>query len=195
MSAPYGDCNELCMLQLASPVSGMPCTNATALPCWLSHLQWLNSTLASSTTRWKFVAGHHPIDAENMKHLAPSLAAYGAQAYLAGHVHNMQHFFEEGATVNYFISGAGAFASAVAQRAAQLPAAAAQGGRTHLPRPIAHPFGGKWAAGGGWVGDGPGFLSLSLDGVTATAKFVLHNGSVVYSSTFSAATNFTKAAP
>ena len=64
MSAPYGDCNELCMLQLAQ----LGCTNATeregAPTCFLEHVRWLNATLAALTTKWKFVAAHHPIDQE-----------------------------------------------------------------------------------------------------------------------------------
>ncbi len=57
MKAPYGDCNENCMLQLANNTVGMPCTEATSLECWLSHVAWLNETLAAVTTKWKFVAG------------------------------------------------------------------------------------------------------------------------------------------
>ena len=179
MSKPYGDCNELCMLQLANLTEGMPCTNATALPCWLSHVSWLNDTLAAATTTWKFVAGHHPISDENMRYMAPSLDHYGVQAYLAGHVHNLQHYFEKTSPVNYFISGAGAFTSTAAMAAAKQAAPAVVVGATHLPRSIPHPSGKPWSA--SWLGDGPGHLAISIDGATALAQFVHYNGTVIYS--------------
>ena len=130
MSAPYGDCNELCMIQLAE----LGCTNATEAEgkphCFLEHVQWLNETLAGLTTRWKFVAAHHPIDQENVKFVVPALKAHGVQAMFAGHIHNLQH--NTGADgVHYFISGAGAFASALASDGV---AAIRSTDSTHTPR-------------------------------------------------------------
>lgn len=185
MSAPYGDCNENCMLQLANISArggGMSCTNATSVPCWESHVEWLNATLAGLTTKWKFVAGHHPITDEHMPLMAPSLGFHGVQAYLAGHVHNLQHAVATKGTpkpVNYFISGAGAFGSV-----AELEAAAAGlgSGRTHLPRSVSLP--GEAAP--EFEGNGPGFLSFTIDGDTAFASFILYNGTVVYSTNFTA---------
>ena len=111
MSAPYGDCNELCMVQLAA----LGCTNSSELPaapqCMLAHVAWLNRTLAALTTKWKFVALHHPIDEGNLHFVVPALSAHGVQAIFAGHIHNMQHNIGADG-VHYFISGAGAFASA-----------------------------------------------------------------------------------
>jgi len=186
MSAPYGDCNENCMLQLANLTDGMPCTNTTSLPCWLSHMGWLNATLAKVTTKWRFVAGHHPITDEHMPYMMPSLNAFGVQAYLAGHVHNLQHLQEKNSRVNYFISGAGAFGSAFEKDAALL--LKAQGvklGTTHQPRTLPHPHGKAWD-GANWVGNGPGFLSITLDGEVATGRFFNHEGAMVYNTTFSA---------
>ena len=184
MTAPYGDCNALCAAQLANLTQGQPCTAATALPCWLSHVAWLNETLAGVTTKWKFVAGHHPIDDEHMPYMAPALNAHGVQAYFAGHVHNLQHVSEKGSPVNYFVSGAGAFGSAHEREAALLQAQ--QGivlGETHKPRGIRHPAGRAWDA-ANWVGAGPGFLAVALLGDVAEAKFVRYDGTVLYNTTF-----------
>ena len=183
MKAPYGDCNENCMLQLANLTDGMPCTEATSLPCWLSHVAWLNATLAGLTTKWKFVAGHHPIDDEHMPYMMPALNAHGVQAYLAGHVHNLQHAAEKGSLVNYFISGAGAFGTAFELEASRLQAQGVALGTTHRPRSITHPEGREWSA-ANWVANGPGFLAIELDGDVAKAQFIYHNGSVIYTTTF-----------
>ncbi len=185
MKAPYGDCNENCMLQLANNTVGMPCTEETALPCWLSHVAWLNETLAGVTTKWKFVAGHHPIDDENMHYMMPALNAHGVQAYFAGHVHNLQHVAEKGSLVNYFISGAGAFGTAYEMEAARLAEQGVALGTTHKPRALIHPEGRAWSA-ANWVGTGPGFLNIVLDGDVAYASFYHHNGSVIYTSNFTA---------
>ena len=185
MTAPYGDCNENCMLQLANISArggGVSCTAATAVACWESHLAWLNATLAAATTKWKFVAGHHPITDEHMPLMAPSLGAHGVQAYLAGHVHNLQHAVATKGTpkpVNYFISGAGAFGSVAELQAA---AGGLGSGRTHLPRSVTLP--GEAAP--AFEGNGPGFLSITLDGDTARAAFVLYNGTIAYATTFAA---------
>ena len=186
MAAPYGDCNENCMLQLANISArggGADCTRATAVACWESHLGWLNATLAGLTTKWRFVAGHHPITDENMPLMAPSLGAHGVQAYFAGHVHNLQHAVGTKGTpkpVQYFISGAGAFGSVAELEAAA--AAAVGGGRTHLPRSVALP--GEAAP--EFEGAGPGCLALTLDGDMALATFILYNGSVAYRTNFTA---------
>ena len=185
MKAPYGDCNELCMLQLANLTDGVPCTYNTSLPCWLSHVAWLNSTLAAVTTKWKFVAGHHPISDEHMPYMEPALNAHGVQAYLAGHVHDFQHVAEKNSAVNYFISGAGAFSSAFEKDAAELAAQGVTLGQTHKPRKISHPRGKVWDR-ANWSGPGPGFLSITLDGSVATASFVNYLGAVMYNTTFSA---------
>jgi hypothetical protein len=160
----------------------MSCTNATSVPCWESHLLWLNQTLAGITTKWKFVAGHHPITDEHMPSLVPSLVAYGVQAYLAGHVHNLQHTVSTKTPrpVQYFISGAGAFGSVKELESAA--AGALGSGRTHVPRSVVLPGEAPPA----FEGNGPGFLSITLDGHTASAAFTVFNGTVVYKTSFSA---------
>jgi hypothetical protein len=170
MTAPYGDCTELCAVQLAE----VGCTNTTDVPCFLDHVAWLNETLAGITTKWKFVAGHHPIDAENMKLMEPALKAHGVQAYFAGHVHNLQHAVGKDG-INYFISGAGAFVHG--RRLGAAGDAAVGSGTTHRSRPITHPRGEAWEA--SWLGDGPGFLSVDVNGTVTTARFFV-NASVVY---------------
>jgi tartrate-resistant acid phosphatase type 5 len=80
--------------------------------------QWkfIDSTLAASTAKWKFAAGHHPVYSSNPTHgdspeliakLKPILEKYHAQAYFCGHDHDLQHQRPKGSTVDYFVSGAG----------------------------------------------------------------------------------------
>lgn len=173
MTAPYGDCTELCAVQLAE----VGCTAANALPCFLEHVAWLNSTLAATTTTWKIVVGHHPISDEHMKYAAPALAAHGVQAYLAGHVHNLQH--ETGADgVEYFISGAGGFTHAL-----DAPAGVAVGA-SHAPRRAACAAGSACAPSvNNFFANGPGFLAVSVDGAAAAFAFVHANGTVLYNYT------------
>jgi hypothetical protein len=184
MSAPYGDCNELCMIQLAA----VGCTNATEVPsapaCLLAHAAWLNATLAALTTRWKLVALHHPIDEGNLHFLVPAFRAHGVQAVFAGHIHNMQHNLGADG-VQYFISGAGAFASAAAEG---VPAVRAGAG-SHAPRPLTCTAGSPCAPlRAGFFADGPGFLSVSVGTDAVAASFIHHNGTtlttVVFNSTF-----------
>lgn len=195
MSAPYGDCNELCMEQLAQ----VGCTNSSALACWLDHVAWLNSTLQSITTTWKIVAGHHPISQENVKYLTPALAAHGVQAYLAGHVHNLQH--NTGADgVEYFVSGAGAFDSALhhthadgsSHKAEDMVPKGLTLGRSHMPlAPLQCPVGTPcYPMANYFFANGPGFLTLDIDNTaakpTTRAQFHHANGTVLYDYSFTA---------
>ena len=93
---------------------------------WDRDLQtaWLDSTLATSDAAWKIVVGHHPIyvgsirytdNARLIERIVPILEARGAQAYFAGHDHNLQHHRPEGANVDYFVSGAGSLTREVLQ--------------------------------------------------------------------------------
>lgn len=76
------------------------------------QLAWLRNALARSTARWKIVVGHHPIYSGAhgdspilIARVAPLLEAFGVQAYLHGHDHDLQHI-RRGA-VDYICSGAG----------------------------------------------------------------------------------------
>ena len=95
----------------------------------------------------------------------------------------LQHVAEKGAATNFFISGAGAFGTAYEMEVARLRAQGVVLGETHKPRGIKHPEGREWD-GANWGADGPGFLSITLDGDLATAQFVYHNGTVIYSAQF-----------
>lgn len=144
--------------------------------------------------------------------MVPSLAAHGVQAYFAGHVHNLQH--SVGADgVNYFVSGAGAFSSLDHAAAPTLDAGAhaAAGvhrhagdaahhdflpddvrvGTSHKPRPVACAPGSACAPStNAFIANGPGFLALSVDNAasppTTTASFLHANGTVLYTTTFTA---------
>ena len=77
--------------------------------------EWLLNTLRSSDARWKFVIGHHPLYSSGKRRdetqsvassLLPLLEKGGADAYLCGHEHQLEHdVFPSG--LHQFISGAG----------------------------------------------------------------------------------------
>lgn len=78
-----------------------------------AQIAWLEEALRRSTAPWKIVVGHHPIysgdhgdSAELIAHVAPLLEAYGVQAYINGHDHNLQHIRR--GRVDYICTGAGA---------------------------------------------------------------------------------------
>lgn len=79
-----------------------------------AQLRWLERTLSASTATWRIVVGHHPVytatggsrdTAELIDQLEPLLVRYRVQAYLCGHVHNLQETDVGG--VRYVTSGAG----------------------------------------------------------------------------------------
>lgn len=81
---------------------------------WTPQLNWLQSTLAATTTDWIIVAGHHPnywIDKYSYPYVVDIFSQYNVAAYYCGHVHDMEHFNVYGYNTDYFISGAGSLAS------------------------------------------------------------------------------------
>lgn len=81
------------------------------------QLAWLEGELKKSTAVWKVVYGHHPFKSdgehgddpytEKLRNLLlPVLKAGGADVYIAGHDHDMQHLKPEG-NLHLFISGGG----------------------------------------------------------------------------------------
>lgn len=77
------------------------------------QLMWLERVLASCTSDWKIVVGHHPIfssgrhgpSATLAHHVRPLLERYGVQAYFNGHDHDLEHLQFNG--VDYICSGSG----------------------------------------------------------------------------------------
>ncbi len=82
-----------------------------------AELEWLESTLAASTAKWKVVMGHHPIYADTDKNdsertdlqrrVQPLLDKYGVDAYICGHIHNFQHIQAKDSKVQYFVNTSG----------------------------------------------------------------------------------------
>jgi hypothetical protein len=80
-----------------------------------AQLRWLESELAKSKARWKFVVGHHHIysggkrttQVELEQAIVPLLAKYGVQAYINGHEHDLQVIRRPGGSVTYLVSGTG----------------------------------------------------------------------------------------
>ena len=84
-------------------------SQAPSLAQWL----WLEEELNRSTARWKIVYGHHPIYSHGVHGDTPYLVRdllpilrNRADAYFAGHDHDLQHLKPEDG-VHFFISGGG----------------------------------------------------------------------------------------
>ncbi|MEL6250707.1 MAG: metallophosphoesterase [Bacteroidota bacterium] len=78
--------------------------------------RWLEKVLGESKADWKLIFGHHPLYTGGMRakdkpyvrmHLEELLEKEGADAYICGHEHDLQHISPPGG-VEYFVSGAGA---------------------------------------------------------------------------------------
>lgn len=76
------------------------------------QITWLRRALERSRARWKVVVGHHPIYSGShgdspilIAKVAPLLEAYGVQAYVNGHDHDLQHIRR--GRVDFVCSGAG----------------------------------------------------------------------------------------
>ena len=76
---------------------------------------WLRKTLKSSDAKWKIVFGHHPMHSAGPRNgqtgdiassLLPDFEQSGADIYIAGHEHSLQHV-QLGSKLNQFVSGAG----------------------------------------------------------------------------------------
>ena len=79
--------------------------------------RWVDSVLASSQEDWKIVLGHHPLYYSNatnpdtatlVRVMEPLFEKYKVQAYIAGHVHDIQYNIVKGRSVTHIISGSGA---------------------------------------------------------------------------------------
>jgi tartrate-resistant acid phosphatase type 5 len=79
--------------------------------------RWIDSVLASSKEEWKIVLGHHPLYYSNatnpdtatlVRVMEPLFEKYKVQAYIAGHVHDIQYNIVKGRHVTHIISGSGA---------------------------------------------------------------------------------------
>ena len=81
----------------------------------IAQRRWLDSSLAKSKAKWKFVVGHHniysggkrPVLEDMEKFLVPRLRKYAVTAYICGHEHQLEHILPGDKLPHYFISGAG----------------------------------------------------------------------------------------
>lgn len=98
------------------------------------QLSWIDSTLAASTADWRFVVGHHPVYSASARHsdspvlrerIKPVLKEREVDAYIAGHVHSLQHLVVD--DINYFVSGGGSLAYKVGDHRAVRFAAGVSG--------------------------------------------------------------------
>jgi tartrate-resistant acid phosphatase type 5 len=80
------------------------------------QLAWIDSVLAQSEEKYKFVIGHHPVYSTGESHgdtpeliekLKPILEKHQVTAYFCGHDHDLQHQKMNNSEVEYFVSGAG----------------------------------------------------------------------------------------
>jgi len=79
----------------------------------MKQVAWLGAQLKKSKAKWKVVVGHHPIrlaqqggNYQLQKHVEPLFKKYKVAAYIAGHMHNMQHVTFQG--MHYITIGNGA---------------------------------------------------------------------------------------
>jgi acid phosphatase len=94
------------------------------------QLEWLRSSLAESTARWKIVCGHYPVlsdgghgdNPELQQCLLPLFQQYGVNAYLCGHDHNLQHISFQG--TQFLVSGTGSRHHAFRPRRSPVPSSA-----------------------------------------------------------------------
>ncbi len=79
--------------------------------------RWIDSVLVTSKEDWKIVLGHHPLYYANAKRpdtstlvrvMEPLFEKYKVQAYIAGHVHDIQYNLLKNRKVAHIISGSGA---------------------------------------------------------------------------------------
>jgi acid phosphatase len=78
-----------------------------------AQLAWLERALSSSSARWKFAVGHHPIVSSGshgdspalVEHLRPLLSRYNVAAYFNGHDHDLEYLRD--GRLSYVCSGAG----------------------------------------------------------------------------------------
>ncbi|MBA2760766.1 MAG: metallophosphoesterase [Segetibacter sp.] len=79
--------------------------------------RWIDSVLASSKEEWKIVVGHHPLYYANAKRpdtstlvrvMEPLFEKHKVQAYIAGHVHDIEYNLLKQSRVGHIISGSGA---------------------------------------------------------------------------------------
>lgn len=98
------------------------------------QLAWIDSTLAATPADWRLVFGHHPVYSASARHsdspvlrerLTPILEERKVNAYVAGHVHSLQHLVVN--DVNYFVSGGGSLAYKVGSHPATQFAAGVSG--------------------------------------------------------------------
>ena len=87
------------------------------------QLAWVDSVLSSAKEDWVIVAGHHPMYADTDKdasersdlqeRLDPILKKHGVDMYVAGHIHNFQHFRKPGSDIDYIVNTSGSKARKV----------------------------------------------------------------------------------
>ena len=82
---------------------------------WRQGLDELDRRLSKSTSRIKFVVGHHPTrsngdhgpNVDLIEHLEPVLQSYGVTAYFSGHDHDLEHLKGPDMKFHQIVSGAG----------------------------------------------------------------------------------------
>ncbi len=87
------------------------------------QLAWLDSTLNVSKEDWIIVAGHHPMYAQTkksneertdmQKRVGSIIEKYNVDMYIAGHIHNFQHFRIPGSNTDYIVNSSASLARPV----------------------------------------------------------------------------------
>lgn len=96
------------------------------------QLRWLDSTLTAAKEQWVVVIGHHPIYAITGKadsertdlqaRLDPILCRHHVDLYVAGHIHNFQHYRASGSDIDYVVNSSASLARPIEEERSTSPA-------------------------------------------------------------------------
>ncbi len=112
---------------------------------WREQLEWLEQTLAATTSKWKVVAGHHPLRSYGhygdslflVKNVKPLLDTYGVHLYCCGHDHDVQAIKNPSDSFACLVSGGGGGVRA-SKRGAHTVAMIDTGGFAYVRADAAH---------------------------------------------------------
>uniref|UniRef100_A0A915KBB5 Tartrate-resistant acid phosphatase type 5 n=1 Tax=Romanomermis culicivorax TaxID=13658 RepID=A0A915KBB5_ROMCU len=148
--------------------------------------QWIEDQLNKSRAHYLFVAGHYPVYsiADHgptkclIEKLDPLMQKFKVTAYISGHDHNLQHLQidSQGSTINYVLSGSGAFSTKSTEHAKYVPPKSSR---------FVYPSGASWlgklfdVGKTGLFTDG-GFVSVAVDQKSAVFDFLSGEKKLLY---------------
>ena len=128
-----------------------------------AQIEWIETTLSSTSAKWKFVIGHHPVHAEDKNHdetqiidmqtqVGVLLEKYEVDFYICGHTHNFQYINLKG--VNYVVNSSASSSRPVSEIEGML-----------------------------FCNNDPGFTVFTISPDSVKFSFINHSGKTLYSQT------------